>query len=256
MNPEKSTVAANILAALPIAALLIYFIHKVAIRRGMILRPLYLPLMIRVVKSKRRWNSSRREIQKAVVLYRIKNMGYLNGTMFEPAISEYYANRKAGKRLSWIAKPVYDCPICMASLYGALCWLVLYPEDWLYTPLFCMVLSGLIWFVEGYLGRNQVPKPPISHVLKQQPDWWKDRWERFEAMQENAAKWDLFFRPGTQEESTYPDMDNLDIEDPDLHSVPDPAFYSNPMQTLMDDPDDKTGQNGGSFPVNTKPNQA
>jgi hypothetical protein len=64
-------------------------------------------------------------------------------TLFQPGmLLSPIADALHKKVPTWVAKPLYDCVICFASLYGTAIWF-LTGGDLVYWAPFCLALCGL-----------------------------------------------------------------------------------------------------------------
>lgn len=55
----------------------------------------------------------------------------------------------------WATMPLFECPMCMASVHGTWLWLVTGGE-WLWLPIFILALSGAMKLVTNALLNSHV----------------------------------------------------------------------------------------------------
>jgi hypothetical protein len=65
----------------------------------------------------------------------------------------------------WLAKPLYNCPFCMSSVWGlaGFAFFINFPPfigelwgfDWWYMPIYCMQLCGINYLILLFIGSNE-----------------------------------------------------------------------------------------------------
>lgn len=163
-------VVAEILQTLPLAIFVVYFV-RFATGRGMILRPLFLPFMIRAAKSKREWALWRNILKDTRRKFNLHNVTDRAAILYfgniQPQRHAYFSVRRKYRIWKWLEKPLWACALCMASVYGSLVWFGVYGfTAWEYWPLFCVALSGSIYLLEKILSFFQ--RPAIPTAIKMQ----------------------------------------------------------------------------------------
>lgn len=73
----------------------------------------------------------------------------LPGQVLDPIATWFAGDSKAmpaieGHVPDWINKPLFLCPMCMASVHGALWWMVFHPTPLILLPVYVVCLSGLL----------------------------------------------------------------------------------------------------------------
>jgi len=52
----------------------------------------------------------------------------------------------------WFVKPLVGCPACMASFWGSFYYVAFVSNNWPEWIMFCLMLSGLNWIINGIIG--------------------------------------------------------------------------------------------------------
>lgn len=56
------------------------------------------------------------------------------------------------RRLGWLAKPITECPMCMAgSVWCAVYWLALRPCPWYHLPLLSLMACGFAGYLSSFI---------------------------------------------------------------------------------------------------------